>query len=178
MSLQIARNNGLAFDWVNYTPPPPKTVGVSEVSANIDTMRDYIDWTPFFMTWSLAGKYPRILEDDVVGEEAQRLFDDAHVILDMLSAEKSLNPRGVVGIFPANRVDDDIEIFRDESRQEVIEVSHHLRQQTEKIGFANYCMADFIAEKSSGKADYLGAFAVTGGLEEDALAKRYAGLRY
>ncbi|VFT76920.1 B12-dependent methionine synthase [Klebsiella aerogenes] len=125
------------------------------------------------MTWSLAGKYPRILEDEVVGEEAQRLFKDANDLLDKLSAEKTLNPRGVIGLFPANRVGDDIEIYRDETRTHVLTVSHHLRQQTEKVGFANYCLADFVAPKLSGKADYIGAFAVTGGLEEDALADAY-----
>ena len=146
---------------------------VQEVEASIETLRNYIDWTPFFMTWSLAGKYPRILEDEVVGVEAQRLFKDANDMLDKLSAEKTLNPRGVVGLFPANRVGDDIEIYRDETRTHVINVSHHLRQQTEKTGFANYCLADFVAPKLSGKADYIGAFAVTGGLEEDALADAF-----
>ena len=173
VSLQAARDNDFAFDWENYTPPAAHRLGVSEVSANIETLRNYIDWTPFFMTWSLAGKYPRILEDEVVGEEAKRLFADANAMLDQLSADGALNPRGVVGIFPANRVGDDIEIYRDESRTEVLQVSHHLRQQTEKTGFPNYCLADYIAPKSSGKADYLGAFAVTGGLEEDALAEAY-----
>lgn len=143
------------------------------VEASIETLRNYIDWTPFFMTWSLAGKYPRILEDEVVGVEAQRLFKDANDMLDKLSAEKLLNPRGVVGLFPANRVGDDIEIYRDATRTHVLTVSHHLRQQTEKVGFANYCLADFVAPKLSGKADYIGAFAVTGGLEEDALADAF-----
>ena len=173
VSLQVARDNALAFDWENYTPPVAHRLGVSEVSANIETLRNYIDWTPFFMTWSLAGKYPRILEDEVVGEEAKRLFADANAMLDKLSADGTLNPRGVVGIFPANRVGDDIEIYSDESRTQVLQVSHHLRQQTEKKDFPNYCLADFVAPKSSGKADYLGAFAVTGGLEEDALAEAY-----
>ena len=173
VTLQAARENDLAFDWESYTPPVAHRLGVQDVSASIETLRNYIDWTPFFMTWSLAGKYPRILEDEVVGEEAQRLFKDANDLLDKLSAEKSLNPRGVVGLFPANRVDDDVEIYRDESRTQVLTVAHHLRQQTEKIGFANYCLADFVAPKSSGKADYIGAFAVTGGLEEDALAEAY-----
>ncbi len=173
VSLQAARDNAFPFDWENYTPPPAHRLGVSEVSANIETLRNYIDWTPFFMTWSLAGKYPRILEDEVVGEEAKRLFADANAMLDQLSADGTLNPRGVVGIFPANRVDDDIEIYRDESRTEVLQVSHHLRQQTEKTDFPNYCLADYVAPKSSGKADYLGAFAVTGGLEEDALAEAF-----
>lgn len=173
VTLQAARENAQQFDWETYTPPVAHRLGVSVVEASIDTLRNYIDWTPFFMTWSLAGKYPRILEDDLVGEEAKRLFADANALLDMLSAQGTLTPRGVVGIFPANRVGDDIEIYRDESRKEVVCVSHHLRQQTEKSDFANYCLADFVAPKSSGKADYLGAFAVTGGLEEDDLAEAY-----
>ena len=174
VSLQTARDNDYAIDWESYTPPVAHRLGVSKVEASIETLRNYIDWTPFFMTWSLAGKYPRILEDEVVGEEAKRLFADANAMLDLLSASGTLNPRGVVGIFPANRVGDDIEIYRDERRSDVLCVSHHLRQQTEKTDFANYCLADFVAPKSSGKADYLGAFAVTGGLEEDALAEAYA----
>ena len=173
VTLEAARDNDFAFDWQAYTPPVAHRLGVQEVEASIETLRNYIDWTPFFMTWSLAGKYPRILEDEVVGVEAQRLFKDANDMLDKLSAEKMLNPRGVVGLFPANRVGDDIEIYRDETRTHVINVSHHLRQQTEKTGFANYCLADFVAPKVSGKADYIGAFAVTGGLEEDALADAF-----
>ncbi len=171
--LQAARDNATLIDWQSYTPPVPHRPGVSQVEVSIETLRNYIDWTPFFMTWSLAGKYPRILEDEVVGEEAQRLFADARAMLDRLSEHSLLAPRGVVGIFPANRVGDDIHIYRDERREEILCVSHHLRQQTEKTDFANYCLADFVAPKSSGKADYLGAFAVTGGLEEDALAEAY-----
>ncbi len=173
VSLQAARDNASLIAWENYTPPVPHRPGVSQVEASIDTLRHYIDWTPFFMTWSLAGKYPRILEDEVVGEEAQRLFADASAMLDRLSEQSLLTPRGVVGIFPANRVGDDIHLYSDERRDEVLCVSHHLRQQTEKADFANYCLADFVAPKSAGKADYLGAFAVTGGLEEDALAAAY-----
>ncbi|WP_278495419.1 methionine synthase [Pantoea vagans] len=171
--LQAARDNATSIDWESYAPPVPHRAGVSQVEASIATLRHYIDWTPFFMTWSLAGKYPRILEDEVVGEEAQRLFADASAMLDKLSEESLLKPRGVVGIFPANRVGDDIHVYRDERRDEILCVSHHLRQQTEKTDFANYCLADFVAPKSAGKADYLGAFAVTGGLEEDALAEAY-----
>jgi 5-methyltetrahydrofolate--homocysteine methyltransferase len=173
VSLEKARANAGQFDWENYLPPVPRHLGIQQVEASIETLRQYIDWTPFFMTWSLAGKYPRILEDDVVGEEAKRLFKDANDLLDKLSNEKSLNPRGVFGLFPANRRGDDIEIYRDEGREEVLVVSHHLRQQTEKTDFANYCLADYVAPRSSGIADYLGAFAVTGGLEEDALAEAY-----
>ncbi|MEN4739478.1 methionine synthase [Pantoea agglomerans] len=173
VSLQVARDNATSIDWESYTPPVPHRPGVSQVEASIETLRNYIDWTPFFMTWSLAGKYPRIMEDEVVGEEAQRLFADANAMLDKLSQQSLLKPRGVVGIFPANRVGDDIHLYSDERRDEILCVSHHLRQQTEKTDFANYCLADFVAPKSSGKADYLGAFAVTGGLEEDALAEAY-----
>ncbi len=173
VSLAAARANAGRLDWENYTPPVPHQLGVSEVSATIETLRHYIDWTPFFMTWSLAGKYPRILEDEVVGDEAKRLFAEANAMLDELSAKQALTPRGVVGIFPANRVGDDIHIYRDEARRHVLQVSHHLRQQTEKTDFANYCLADFVAPVSSHKADYLGAFAVTGGLEEDSLAQAY-----
>lgn len=173
VSLQTARDNATSIDWESYSPPVPHRPGVSQVEASIATLRHYIDWTPFFMTWSLAGKYPRILEDEVVGEEAQRLFADANAMLDRLSEQSLLKPRGVVGIFPANRVGDDIHLYSDERRDEVLCVSHHLRQQTEKTDFANYCLADFVAPKTSGKADYLGAFAVTGGLEEDALAEAY-----
>ncbi|WP_263458371.1 methionine synthase [Brenneria tiliae] len=173
VTLEAARNNAYEPDWENYTPPVAHRLGVQEVRAGIDTLRHYIDWTPFFMTWSLAGKYPRILEDETVGEEAQRLFADANAMLDELSASGSLNPRGVVGLFPANRVGDDVEVYSDERRDKVLLVSHHLRQQTEKTDFPNYCLADFVAPKSSGKPDYLGAFAVTGGLEEDTLAERW-----
>ena len=173
VSLQAARDNATSIDWESYTPPVPHRPGVSQVEASIETLRNYIDWTPFFMTWSLAGKYPRIMEDEVVGEEAQLLFADANAMLDKLSQQSLLKPRGVVGIFPANRVGDDIHLYSHERRDEILCVSHHLRQQTEKTDFANYCLADFVAPKSSGKADYLGAFAVTGGLEEDALAEAY-----
>ncbi|RLM20193.1 methionine synthase [Brenneria alni] len=173
VTLEAARDNAFSLDWENYTPPVVHRLGVQQVTASIDTLRNYIDWTPFFMTWSLAGKYPRILEDEVVGDEAKRLFADANAMLDDLSAQGSLNPRGVVGLFPANRVGDDVEVYTDERRDEVLLVSHHLRQQTEKTDFPNYCLADFVAPKSCGKPDYLGAFAVTGGLEEDTLAEQW-----
>ena len=173
VTLAAARENALALDWDDYTPPVAHRLGVQTVSAGIETLRNYIDWTPFFMTWSLAGKYPRILEDEVIGEEATRLFADANAMLDSLAADNALTPRGVVGLFPANRIGDDVAIYRDERRDEVLLVSHHLRQQTEKSDFPNYCLADFVAPKTSGKRDYLGAFAVTAGLEEDALAAAY-----
>ncbi|OBU09707.1 methionine synthase [Morganella psychrotolerans] len=169
VTLAQARENAVAVDWSNYTPPRPQFAGVKSVSAPISVLRRYIDWTPFFMTWSLAGKYPRIMEDDVVGEEATRLFQDANAMLDELDRSGTLTPRGVVGIFPANRIGDDIAVYRDELREEILLYSCHLRQQTQKKdNFPNACLADFVAP--AGTPDYLGAFAVTGGLEEDQLA--------
>ncbi|MBW5408118.1 methionine synthase [Morganella morganii] len=172
VTLAQARANAFTPDWDNYTPPRPAFTGVKTVSAPISVLRRYIDWTPFFMTWSLAGKYPRILEDDVVGEEARRLFKDANAMLDELDKTGTLTPRGVAGIFPANRIGDDIAVYRDASREEILLYSHHLRQQTQKKdNFPNACLADFVAPP--GISDYLGAFAVTGGLEEDTLAAQF-----
>ncbi|MEQ4702153.1 methionine synthase [Providencia rettgeri] len=173
VALDVARANAVNIDWQNYQPPVPKFQGIQEVTASISTLRDYIDWTPFFMTWSLAGKYPRILEDEVVGSEARKLLKDANNMLDKLDKENLLTPKGIFGLFPANRVGDDIEIYTDESRSHVQVMGLNLRQQTLKTEFPNYCLSDFVAPKNSGKADYIGAFAVTGGLEEDALADEY-----
>lgn len=172
VTLAQARANAFAADWDNYTPPRPAFTGVKTVTAPISVLRRYIDWTPFFMTWSLAGKYPHILEDDVVGEEARRLFKEANAMLDELDRTGALTPRGVAGIFPANRIGDDIAVYCDESREEVLLYSCHLRQQTQKKDdFPNACLADFVAPP--GIPDYLGAFAVTGGLEEDTLAAQF-----
>ncbi|MEJ6474184.1 methionine synthase [Pseudoalteromonas piscicida] len=172
VTLARARDNAVKIDWQSYTPPVPSKLGITEFKdVSIKTLRDYIDWTPFFMTWSLAGKYPRILQDEVVGEEAQKLFHDANAMLDQLQQDGSLQPLGVIGLFPANRVGDDIEIYKDESRSEVLVTSCQLRQQTEKTDFPNYCLSDYIAPK--GTPDYFGAFAVTGGLEEDDLAEAF-----
>lgn len=173
VTLDIARANAVNIDWQAYQPPVPKSLGVQEVSASIATLREYIDWTPFFMTWSLAGKYPRILEDEVVGSEARKLLNDSNEMLDRLEKESLLIPKGIFGLFPANRVGDDVEIYTDETRANVQARSLNLRQQTLKTDFPNYCLSDFVAPKDSGKADYIGAFAVTGGLEEDALADEY-----
>ncbi|NMM42728.1 methionine synthase [Pseudoalteromonas arctica] len=172
VTIQRARDNAVQLDWDNYTPPVPKKLGITEFKdVSIATLRKYIDWTPYFMTWSIAGKYPRIMTDEVVGEQAQSLFKDANDMLDDLEKSGSLQPLGVIGLFPANRVGDDIEIYTDETRSELLTTSCHLRQQTEKTDFANYCLADYIAPK--GTPDYFGAFAVTGGLEEDDLADAF-----
>ncbi|WP_421133926.1 methionine synthase [Alteromonas sp. A079] len=172
VSLDQARQNAFKPDF-SIMPVKPASLGVTPVTAPLSTLREYIDWTPFFLTWSLAGKYPRILNDDVVGEEAKSLFADANAMLDKVIADNALEAKGVIGLFPANRVGDDIEVYTDETRQHVKGVAHHLRQQTLKDKFANYCLSDFVADKDSGISDYIGAFAVTGGIGEDALADSY-----
>lgn len=143
----------------------------TEVAVKV--LRPYIDWTPFFLSWELAGKFPRILEDEVVGEEATRLYADANAMLDQLEKDQSVRCAGIVGLFPANAVGDSIEVYTDETRTQVRKVLHHLRQQSEKQGFPNYCLADYVAPKESGKPDWIGAFAVTGGIGEEAIAKAY-----
>ncbi|PQJ88244.1 methionine synthase [Aliivibrio sifiae] len=174
VSLARARANKVDIDWVNYTPPVPVKPGVHIIDdMDVATLREYIDWTPFFMTWSLMGKYPAILEHEEVGEEAKRLYKDANDLLDRVEKEGLLKARGMCALFPANSVDDDIEVYTDESRTEVLKVLHNLRQQTEKPKGFNYCLSDYIAPKKSGKADWIGGFAVTGGIGERELADDY-----
>ncbi|WP_421198492.1 methionine synthase [Aeromonas enteropelogenes] len=174
ITLAEARANRHQLDWVGYQPPAPREPGVQKFeNVPISVLRPYIDWTPFFLSWELAGKFPRILEDEVVGEEATRLFADANAMLDQLEKDQSVRCAGIVGLFPANAVGDSIEVYTDESRTEVKKVLHHLRQQSEKQGFPNYCLADYVAPKESGKPDWIGAFAVTGGIGEEAIAKAY-----
>ncbi len=174
VSLERARANKVAIDWNAYTPPAPAKPGVHIFKDfDVATLRQYIDWTPFFMTWSLVGKYPAIFDHEEVGEEAKRLFKDANDLLDRVEREKLLEARGMCAMFPANSVGDDIEVYTDESRTEVLKVLHNLRQQTEKPKGFNYCLSDYIAPKDSGKADWIGGFAVTGGIGERELADEY-----
>lgn len=166
VSISDARANYYPLAWNAYTPPTPKVIG-------LETFEDYdlgqlvgcIDWTPFFSTWELSGRYPKILEDEVVGESAKTLFYDAQSVLKRIVKEKWLRANAVIGFFPANSVGDDIEVYTDESRTTVLTTFHMLRQQTKKpSGKYNTSLADFVAPKSSGVLDYLGAFAVTAGL--------------
>ncbi|WP_435248385.1 methionine synthase [Vibrio sp. nBUS_14] len=174
VTLERARANKVAIDWRAYTPPVPAKPGVHIFNDfDVATLRQYIDWTPFFMTWSLVGKYPAILEHEEVGDEAKRLFKDANDLLDRVQKEKLLEARGMCAMFPANSVGDDIEVYTDESRTKVLKVLHNLRQQTEKPKGFNYCLSDYIAPKDSGKADWIGGFAVTGGIGERELADEY-----
>ncbi|HAT8521805.1 TPA: methionine synthase [Vibrio vulnificus] len=174
VTLEAARANKVAIDWQSYTPPAPSQPGVYVFDDfDVATLRQYIDWTPFFLTWSLVGKYPTIFEHEEVGEEAKRLFEDANEWLDRIEQEGLLKARGMCGLFPAASVGDDIEVYTDESRTQVAKVLHNLRQQTEKPKGANYCLSDYVAPKESGKKDWIGAFAVTGGVNERELADQF-----
>ncbi|MBF7072400.1 methionine synthase [Glaciecola sp. MH2013] len=168
-----AKTNKFTCDWASYQVAKPNFIGVKTVEVDLATLREYIDWTPFFITWSLAGKYPRILNDEVVGEEAKSLFKDANDMLDLFIENKSLTAKGRVGIFPANSDGEDVKIFDSQQPDTVIGVAHHLRQQTHKPKGPNYCLSDFIMPESEGRQDYMGAFAVTAGIGEDELAKAY-----
>ncbi len=174
VTLEQARANKVAIDWSDYTPPQPKQSGVHVFEDfDIATLRQYIDWTPFFMTWSLVGKYPAILQHEEVGEEAQNLFRDANEWLDRIEKEGMISAKGMCALFPAASVGDDIEVYTDESRTQVAQVLHNLRQQTEKPKGYNYCLSDYIAPKESGKKDWIGAFAVSGGFGERELADEF-----
>ena len=176
LRIEDARKRKFPITWEGYRPPKPKHLGLL-VEENVDLriLLDYIDWSPFFKAWELAGKYPKILEDEVVGEEAKRLFADARALLERIVAEKRLTAKAVIGLFPANSVgDDDIEVYTDESRSEVLTVLHGLRQQFEKPpGRHNFCLTDFIAPKESGVADYVGAFVVTAGIGTQAFVAEF-----
>jgi 5-methyltetrahydrofolate--homocysteine methyltransferase len=175
LSLQQARQRGPILDWSGYQPPAPRQLGVTNLGeVSLTTLIPYIDWTPFFMTWELAGKYPKILDDEVVGESARSLFADAREMLDKLVADGRLKARGVFGIWPANRVadEDDVQLFGDDSRVEELARLHFLRQQADKPdGKPNFCLADFVAPTPT--PDYLGAFAVTAGIGIDEVLADY-----
>jgi 5-methyltetrahydrofolate--homocysteine methyltransferase len=167
--LSRARANGHLIDWSRYVPPRPRMPGRRLLrSYDLAEIARYIDWSPFFQTWDLAGSYPGILEDAVVGEAARGVFAEGKLMLERVIASKSLKANAVFGLYPAASVGDDIEIYSDESRSEIAMVWHGLRQQTEKAADrANLCLADFVAPKDSGVPDYIGAFAVTAGIGAD-----------
>ena len=161
-----ARRNAHRIDWGTYVPPVPRLIGRKLFrSYDLAELARYIDWSPLFQTWDLAGSYPKILQDAQVGEVARGLLADARAMLDRIIGEKWLTANGVFTLLPAASVGDDIEIYADESRREPVMVWHNLRQQTEKPeDRANRCLADYIAPKDSGVRDYIGAFAVTAGI--------------
>lgn len=167
--------HGPKLDWESYTPPKPTFTGVKVFQDYpLEKLLPFIDWTPFFISWDLTGKYPRILEDEIVGEAARNLFDEAQTMLHKLIDEKLIRANGVIGFWPANTVNhDDIAVYNDQGEQ--ISTLHHLRQQQQKAGNKkpNFSLADFIAPKESGKQDYIGGFAVTTGIGAEELAKKY-----
>jgi len=176
VSLQAARNNAVKIDWQKYQTVKPTFLGTKSFDDyKLAELRDCIDWSPFFRTWELVGTYPAILDDKVVGESARSLFADAQAMLEKIITEGWLQAKAVIGLFPANSVFDDIEIYSDDGRTIVSTVLHHLRQQNEKPpGRPNQCLADFVAPRDSGIKDYIGAFAVTTGLRIDAKLKEFA----
>jgi 5-methyltetrahydrofolate--homocysteine methyltransferase len=174
-SIADARANALKLDWKNYAPPKPSFLGARAFkSYDLAELANYIDWTPFFQAWELKGQYPRILQDDKYGEAARHLFEDAQAMLKQLIEEKWLKANAVVGFWPANSIGDDIELYADDGRAKILATLHTLRQQMEKDSArANLALADFVAPKASGVADYVGGFAVTAGIGEEDVARRF-----
>ena len=162
----VAQERRSTLDWRNYQPPSPRRIGTKVFEDYpLAELVDYIDWNPFFTTWGLRGKYPDILENPEVGEEARKLLKDAEMLLRIIVEEKKFQARAVVGLFPANGVSEDTEIYADEARAETIATLHHLRQQTEQpFTRPNLSLGDFIAPKTTGVPDYIGGFAVTTGI--------------
>lgn len=172
LSIDEARKNKFQIDWDNFTPVKPNFIGTKTIDVELSELVDYIDWTPFFQSWELYGKYPAILTDEVVGEQATNLFLDAKKMLENIISEKWFTAKGIIGIFPANSVnDDDIQICQ----AELVEAQFlTLRQQSQKTaGAPNIALADFVAPKESGKQDYIGCFCVTTGFGVDEKAAAF-----
>jgi 5-methyltetrahydrofolate--homocysteine methyltransferase len=167
-----AQRRKLSLDWTNYTPPKPSFVGPRDISVTVAQLRPYIDWSPFFMTWELKGKYPKIFKDETVGEIAKELYDDAQKVLDQFEKDPSIQLRGVYGLFPATSLGDSIALYTDESRKVELARFEMLRQQWERVDQKAFrSLADYIAP--TGVPDYVGAFAVTAGHGVDDIAKKF-----
>jgi 5-methyltetrahydrofolate--homocysteine methyltransferase len=176
LALSAARNNAVKLDWSgSYQPPKPGFLGTRLLrDYSIEELIDYIDWTPFFQTWELSGRYPTILDDSKVGEAARALYDDARRMLDRVVKERWFAAHAVFGFWPAQSQGDDIVVYSEEALVEPITTLHSLRQQLSKReGRANAALADFVAPSASGLKDYVGAFAVTAGIGEDEIAERF-----
>ena len=173
LTIEEARKNKIQLDWANYTPKKPNRIGAQVVEVDLDVLVPYIDWTPFFQTWELHGKYPAILTDEVVGEQATSVFADAQAMLDVILKEKKLSAKGIYGIFPANQInDDDIELTDENGKP--LQTFLTLRQQSQKTkGAPKIALADFISPKDNGVTDYMGAFCVTTGFGVDEWADEY-----
>ncbi|HXM25739.1 MAG TPA: methionine synthase [Chthoniobacterales bacterium] len=175
LSIEVARERKEPIDWSAAQIDRPSFCGPSSIASQpLDELVPYIDWSPFFHTWELRGRFPAILDDPAVGPQAHQLFEDAQKLLQDIVNSRLVTAKGVYGFWPANSAGDDIEVYGDESRSDVLAVFHMLRQQMDKpSGQFNHCLADFIAPKSSGRGDYLGAFAVTAGHGADELARQF-----
>ncbi|KAB0267043.1 methionine synthase [Microvirga brassicacearum] len=175
MPLEKARANKFKIDWASYQPPKPTFTGARVFrSYDVGELVPYIDWTPFFQTWELRGRYPAILNDPEQGEVARQLFEDAQGMLRQLVEERWFNPKAVIGFWPANSVGDDIHLYTGESRQQQLAAFHGLRQQLlKRDGKPSLCLSDFVAPLESGKADYIGGFVVTSGIEEVRIAEKF-----
>jgi 5-methyltetrahydrofolate--homocysteine methyltransferase len=175
LAVEEARRRGFRADWAAYTPTAPRSPGVHRLDVSVSELREYIDWTPFFQSWELRGTYPAILDDPAVGEHAASLLDDARSLLDRLEADGVLRPKALVGLFAANAVGDDVELYVDHARSKVAGVMRGLRQQFAKGGRENLCLSDFIAPKSTKIPDWAGAFAVTVGEGLEGLVREFEG---
>jgi 5-methyltetrahydrofolate--homocysteine methyltransferase len=174
LSIEDARKNKLKLDWENFQPVKPNFIGTKTVAVELSELIDFIDWTPFFSSWELYGKYPAILKDDVVGEQATSLFADAQKMLNQIVSEKWLTAKGILGIFPANTVNDDDILVQPTTDNQQPTTFLTLRQQSQKTaGAPNIALADFIAPKDSGKQDYIGCFCVTTGFGVDEKASEF-----
>jgi 5-methyltetrahydrofolate--homocysteine methyltransferase len=175
ISLEDAQVNKLQIEFEQNDIATPNFIGVKCLNKiPLENLVPFIDWTPFFQTWELHGRFPKILEDEVVGSEAKKLYKDALEMLDKMVSEKWIEARAVIGLFPANSVGDDIEIYSDENRNQIIGTQHTLRQQTKKVsGQPNLALADFIAPKESGIKDYIGGFVVTTGIGLEKHVERF-----
>jgi 5-methyltetrahydrofolate--homocysteine methyltransferase len=178
VKLAAARANALKLDWSgSYVPARPQALGVTVLrDVDLAALVPFVDWSPFFSTWELTGKYPAILDDDKYGSAARALFADAQAMLAKIVGENWFDARAVAGFWPANAEGDDILVYADETREQPIAVLHTLRQQlARREGRANVALSDFIAPRASGIADYIGAFVVTAGIGEDDIANRFKG---
>jgi 5-methyltetrahydrofolate--homocysteine methyltransferase len=175
LPLAKARANAHKVDWAGYQPPKPSFLGTRVFESwDLAELARYIDWTPFFQTWELKGRYPRILEDEKQGPAARQLFDDAQAMLKKIIDEKWFAPKAVLGFWPANTTGDDIKLFADEARDTELATFFTLRQQlTKRDGKPNVALSDFVAPRESGRPDYIGGFVVTAGIEEVAIAERF-----
>jgi 5-methyltetrahydrofolate--homocysteine methyltransferase len=174
VTFEEAQNNRLKIDFYKEPSPKPLFIGRKVITPTIEEVRPFIDWTPFFATWELKGKYPDIFQNPDYGAEAQKLYEDANKMLDEFQKYQFLELKGVFGIYPANAVGEDIEVYADENRNTVLYVFHFLRQQIEKgTGLPHYSLVDFIAPKSTGVPDYLGGFAVNAGIGLEEIVKKY-----